>query len=112
MREKIGVQVFSGDGTKKQLVVCYPAVESILLAGKNFSQSFLQIFCFNEFFIFSASRYGIYGNIITLENGTIVSDESVLFFKDLPFVVKEWIQISDVEKISPPITTRKHKPSR
>jgi hypothetical protein len=45
MREKIGVQVFSEHGTKKQLVVCYP--ESILLAGKNFGESFVQIFCFN-----------------------------------------------------------------
>jgi hypothetical protein len=52
MREKIGVQVISEDGTKKQLLVCYPTVESILLAGKNFGESFVQIFCFNEFFLF------------------------------------------------------------
>jgi hypothetical protein len=57
-----------------KLVVCYR--ESILLAGKSFGESFVQIFCFNEFFLFLASQYGIYSNIITLENGAIVSDES------------------------------------
>jgi hypothetical protein len=105
MREKIDVQVISEDGTK-QLLVCYPTVESILLTGKNFGESFVQIFCFNEFFLFSASQYGIYCIIITLENEAIVSDESVLFFKDLPFVVKEWIQISEVEVHLSPITIK------
>jgi hypothetical protein len=54
MREKIGVQVFSKHGIKKQLVVCYP--ELTLLAGKNFGESFVQIFCFNEFFSFQPAN--------------------------------------------------------
>jgi hypothetical protein len=52
VREKKGVQVFSEDGTKTQLVVFYPTVKSILVAGKNFGESFVQIFCFNDFFSF------------------------------------------------------------
>jgi hypothetical protein len=55
MREKMGVQVFSEHGIKKQLVVCYP--ELTLLAGKNFGESFVQIFCFiMNFFSFQPAN--------------------------------------------------------